>query len=175
MRSRGVWGVHPRRSRGSCGATPRRGATTWSTGPRWPSGTPSGGHSGQRRRSWWPTTACASTSRTGRPGPSFAPSTVGASRDRRCRRGRAGTSPAVRTAAGQRPGVRSRYYGGSRWTSPRMSPCASHTRRSTRPFTSRDAACSSASWSPACAPDGHYVSRGSAPGNVSAGMSPPTC
>ena len=59
-----------------------------------------------------------------------------------------------------RRGARNRSRTGSSWTSPMMSRCASATRRSTRPFTSRARGARSESWSRACEPGGRCARHG---------------
>src|SRR6266498_5850020 len=56
-----------RQSRGSCAATPRPGAGRWSTGPRRPSGTRTGGPGGRRSRSSPRMRRCGPMCRTGLP------------------------------------------------------------------------------------------------------------
>ena len=59
------WAGRRRRSRASCGATPPLGRAGSSTGPRTPSGTPTGARGARGRRSWPPTSSCAVTCRIG--------------------------------------------------------------------------------------------------------------
>jgi putative transposase len=62
-RSPGVPAGHRQRSRGSCAGTLRPGAAGWSTGPRRPSGTQTGGHAARRSRSSLRIRPCGSTCR----------------------------------------------------------------------------------------------------------------
>ena len=66
-RSPGVWVGRRQRSRGSCAGTLRPGAAGWSTGPRRPSGTRTGGHAARRSRNSLPARPCGSTCKTGSP------------------------------------------------------------------------------------------------------------
>ena len=119
----------------------RRNAATragvWTTGPRSRSGTPTGRPAAPERPSWSATSGFRSTCRTDSPARS-PPRTAAWSRDRR--RGGSGDGMVrARTDAGRHPGARSRSPAASRSISPMMSRCASPTRRSTRPSTSRGA------------------------------------
>ena len=80
-RSPGVWAGRRRRSRGSCAGTLRAGAAGWSTGPRRPSGTRTGGHAARRSRNSLRARPCGSTCKTGSPARSPGPMA------RRCRPG----------------------------------------------------------------------------------------
>lgn len=103
----------------------RRNAATRSGKLKYRAGVRSGRPSSQRvvprRPSWWRTLVCASTSRSGWPGRSAAPTAV-SSPARAPRRGRAGTSHDAKTGAGRWRGARSRSRTGSRSTSLMMSP-----------------------------------------------------
>jgi len=137
-RSPGVPPGRRRRSRGSCAGTLRPGAAGWSTGPRLPSGTRTGGHAARRSRSWLRTGPCGSTCKTGSPARS--PGRMAQlCRARMCAGSGVGTA-AGRTGAGPGRGARSRSRTGCGSTSLMMSPCGSRTRRSIRPCMSRAAA-----------------------------------
>src|SRR6266498_1286765 len=134
-RSPGVSPGRRRRSRGSCAGTLRPGAAGWSTGPRLPSGTRTGGHAARRSRSWLRTGPCGSTCKTGSPARS--PGRMAQlCRARMCAGSGVGTA-AGRTGAGPGRGARSRSRTGCGSTSLMMSPCGSRTRRSIRPCMSR--------------------------------------
>ena len=151
-----------RRSRVRCAATPPPGRGGSSTSRRQRSGTRSGEPAGPRRPGWPPTSGCGITSRTGFRVWSRRPTAELLAR--RVRGGRVGTNRIVGTAAGSKLGAPSRSPNGCRSISPMMSPCASATRRSIRPSTSKAVVRSSGNWWPVSAPGGRYVFPAPDPG-----------
>src|SRR5687767_6774225 len=125
------------RSRASCVATLPHAAAVWRTGPQPRNGMLTDPPAVRSRPSWRSTSRCGATCRTGAL-VSSAPRTA-----RRCTgpscRGRAAGAGDGRTGAGPRPGARNRSPAACGLTSPRMRPCASATKPSTRPCTCKAA------------------------------------
>ncbi|EIM30516.1 hypothetical protein MicloDRAFT_00007660 [Microvirga lotononidis] len=153
----------PRRSPGSCGATQPPAAVDWSIARRPPSGMPSDQPVARSRRSLPSTRPCAlmwrrdwlasSLLRTALPFPAL-PSP-----------GRAAGMASDRIGGGPEPGARSRLPDACRSTFRTTGPCASATKRSIRPSSSKAKERCAVNSRPACEPGGYCGCRG----HVSAG------